>query len=110
MLETPPTMRTLLLVFSLVLGTACGGGPSPTSPAASAEAHSTRGTIEEVRDEGRVLVIAHDEIPGYMRAMTMPFELAPEARSTSLKKGDAIDFTFVTTDDGKRVITKISRK
>ncbi|MBI2391342.1 MAG: copper-binding protein [Deltaproteobacteria bacterium] len=103
-------MRTLLLVFSLVLGSACGGSPAPSAPTASAEAHSTRGTIEEVRDEGRVLVIAHDEIPGYMRAMTMPFELAPEARNASLKKGDAIEFTFVTTDDGKRVITKIVRK
>lgn len=103
-------MKRLLLALSLVLAPACGGSPAPMAPASSAEARSTSGTIAEVRDEGRVLVIAHDEIPGYMRAMTMPFEVDAGARDATLKKGDAIAFSFVEQSDGKRVIVKLARK
>jgi len=102
-------MKRLLLALSLVLVSACGGGPAPANAGASADGRSTTGTISEVRDDGRVLVIAHDEIPGYMRAMTMPFEVEAGARDASLKKGDAITFTFVDRD-GTRVITKLGRK
>lgn len=102
-------MKRLLLALSLSLAPACGGSPAPMAPGSSAEARSTSGTIAEVRDEGRVLVIAHDEIPGYMRAMTMPFEVDASARDATLKKGDAIAFSFVE-QDGKRVIVKLARK
>lgn len=102
-------MKRLLLAMCLLVS-ACGGAPTAASPSSSsAEARSTTGTITEVRDEGRVLVIAHEELPGYMRAMTMPFEVEANARDGSLQKGDAITFTFVD-QEGKRVITKLARK
>ena len=104
-------MKRLLLAVSM-LASACGGAAGPSnapSSVASADARSTSGTIAEVRDDGRVLVISHDEIPGYMRAMTMPFEVEAGAREASLQKGDTITFTFVE-QDGKRVITRLARK
>lgn len=101
-------MKRLLLALAL-LASACGGPPPPAGPSSSAEGHSTSGTIAEVRDGGRVLVIAHGEIPGYMRAMTMPFEVDEKARDGALKQGDAVEFTFVD-EDGKRVIKKLTKK
>lgn len=103
-------MKRLLLVLALALPATACGGPSPAAPVSSADARSTRGTITEVRDEGRVLVIAHEEIPGYMRGMTMPFEVDAAARDATLKKGDAIEFSFVETADGRRLIVKLARK
>src|SRR5262245_18127406 len=43
--------------------------------------------------EGRSVRIAHDEIAGYMAAMTMAFTLA-DGESTALKPGDRVRFTL----------------
>jgi len=40
------------------------------------------GLLRQINDDGRVLVIRHEEIPGYMPAMTMPFKV----RQTALRK------------------------
>jgi protein SCO1/2 len=49
--------------------------------------------------EGRSVRIAHEEIPGYMAAMTMSFTLADGERAT-LTPGDRVRFTLVTDKPG----------
>lgn len=49
--------------------------------------------------EGRSVRIAHDEIPGYMAAMTMSFTLADGERTT-LTPGDRVRFTLRTDKPG----------
>ena len=60
-------------------------------------------------DDGR-LVISHDEIPGYMVAMTMAFNVAANDTSAAkLKVGDHLKFRFTATEDassaGQFVVT-----
>ncbi len=75
---------------------------------ASAESYSTTGVIENVENNGKTLIINHQDFPGFMGAMTMPFELMDPALSDGLKAGDHIEFTIKKTDTGYPIV-KISR-
>ncbi len=104
-------MSATMILVTVLLATsaACGGvEPPAASPSAAAE-HSTRGKIKEIR-EGSVVVIAHEEIPGYMRAMTMAFEVESKKLLEGLAAGDRVAFTFVERDDNRRVIVRIAKQ
>jgi len=54
-----------------------------------------------VEPERRSVVVKHDEIPGFMPAMTMPFDVKEPKELQGLKPGDRISFRMlVTTNDG----------
>lgn len=82
--------------------------PEPTAPAApplagteSITNHPARGVVLSLKPEGRTVVIRHEEIPGYMIAMTMPFEVRDTNELKGLKKGDGVEFRLrVTETDG----------
>jgi protein SCO1/2 len=48
--------------------------------------------VEDVQGETGQIVIAHEDIPGLMPAMTMNFDVADKALLDTLSAGDAIDF------------------
>lgn len=51
--------------------------------------HAVHGTVVEVRPPDRV-VIAHDAIPGFMDAMTMPFAVQAPATLEGVRPGDEV--------------------
>ena len=69
-----------------------------------ADSHSTTGIIKGVEDDGKVLVIDHQEFPGFMGAMTMPFQLQDSALSAGINVGDEVEFTIKRTDTGYPVV------
>lgn len=101
-------MRTTLLLLSLSFAACGAASPGSSTTVASAEAPSTKGTIKEVRKAGAVLVVAHEDIPGVMPAMTMPFQVEEKARRTDLKAGDRIRF-WIAERDGLYVIVRLER-
>jgi protein SCO1/2 len=56
--------------------------------------YAGHGIVQQVMLEDRQAVIAHDEIPGLMPAMTMSFGVYDAALLASLKPGDVIDFVL----------------
>jgi Cu/Ag efflux protein CusF len=52
------------------------------------------GVVRAVMDDVGVLVVSHEDIPGYMRPMTMGFKTADRALHDGLEVGDAIRFTL----------------
>ncbi|MCU0669579.1 MAG: SCO family protein [Myxococcota bacterium] len=67
--------------------------------------YHARGVVEDVQSETGQIVIAHEDIPGLMPAMTMNFDVADRALLDTLTHGDAIDFEVEFT--GKAyVVTK----
>jgi len=68
----------LLLLPALLLG-AC----------AKADTHPLRGVIVDVYREPPALLVDHEEIPGFMGAMTMRFEV-DAATATAVQKGQQI--------------------
>lgn len=80
------------------------GKPEPASPPSGdtaekdARRFAVKGVVQEVREEGKVLVIDHEEMPGYMRAMIMPFRVKDPAQAAGLEPGDEIEFTYVVQE------------
>jgi len=81
--------------------------PSVASPAAATEpappvtkiqTFQVRGVVREIQEGGKVAVIRHEEIPGYMAAMTMPFDVKAPAEMAEVKPGDQVSFRMTVTD------------
>ena len=60
--------------------------------AACAQHYSSTGLILRVDQPGSIVTISHDAFPGFMDAMTMPFDLKGAAREVALKPGDRVRF------------------
>ena len=88
--------------------------PGESSPEAPAEAPGRRyeatGVVRALAQDRSYVVIAHDEIPGLMRAMTMPFDVRSPALLDGLARGDSVRFTLTVTDGGRHVIERIERR
>jgi len=53
------------------------------------------GYIESIEEGGSHLIIDHEEMPGYMPAMIMPFNVKNLSEVSELKPGDQIRFTYI---------------
>ncbi len=77
--------------------------PAPATSPATGEAitnYLVRGVVV-APPEGKTVKVKHEEIPGYMMAMTMPFEARPTNELNGLLRGDLIAFRMrVTATDG----------
>ena len=63
--------------------------------------YDVRGVVMTLKPEDGDVVIRHEEIPGYMMAMTMPFEVRDTNDLKGLKPGDGVQFRLrVTETDG----------
>ena len=99
-------LRCLVLVVLLTSLTACGASEedsaetSPTAPseAAAPEAppiYEAHGVVQSVTPSGSYVQIHHDDIPGFMDSMTMPFAVPDSLPIDGIARGDSIAFTFV---------------
>jgi Cu/Ag efflux protein CusF len=86
------------LMFILLLA---GCAPSKTQDAAgSAKQYQMRGEIMSLDPGGHVATIKHDEIKGFMGAMTMGYPIKDPAEFSKLTVGEPITATvFVSGDD-----------
>jgi Cu/Ag efflux protein CusF len=75
------------------------GALAAAGPALAPVRQQGRGVIRQVKEEGRVLVIAHERIAGFMPAMTMAFAVADPALARGLKAGDSVAFTLTHQGD-----------
>jgi protein SCO1/2 len=95
------------LLGSLILGlAACHRQPAPApTPAASAPAASAtntylvNGTLRKITPEEKTVTIQHEEIKGYMEAMTMPFTLRNTNELAGLEVGNTVVFRLNVTEN-----------
>ena len=64
------------------------------------------GTVVALRPEKQQIVLEHEEIKGFMEAMTMGYKTNPISLLTSVKPGDKVRFTI---DTEARAITRIDK-
>jgi len=57
-----------------------------------------RGVLKEVKQDEHQLVIAHDDIPNFMEAMTMPFHVKNDAILTNVAPGEKVTFQLHVTE------------
>jgi len=85
-----------LLVLMLMLG-AFVWCPFAVSEEPAPRVFQVRGTVEVVRPGSSEVDIFHEEIPGYMQAMSMPFRVRDQATLTALRPGQYITFRLMVT-------------
>ncbi len=102
-------MRTRqILFFSIVYSVAavfagCGRAASEADSAATApspakqQVFEVKGVVQELKADGKTVVIKHEAVPGYMDAMTMPFEVKDVTELKDLQPGDEVSFRMIVT-------------
>jgi protein SCO1/2 len=61
------------------------------------QVYTVKGVIKELQPDGKTAVIRHEAIPGYMQAMTMPFEVRDTNLLHGLNAGDTVSFKLAVT-------------
>jgi mono/diheme cytochrome c family protein len=77
--------------------------PQPKAPPAAEQRYPFKGKVVSVERELRQVIVEHEEIKGYMGAMTMPFPLKDEKALGKIKKDDRIEATLVVDSNGWRL-------
>jgi protein SCO1/2 len=92
------SLGTLALASALVV-IVIHHKPIPAEKAESAKVFQVRGQVLGINNTERTLRIAHEEIPGYMPAMTMPLPVKDPALLKKVGVGDNIQFELKVTHD-----------
>jgi protein SCO1/2 len=93
----------LLTIGSLLGLVACGRADSAARAPASApgtnqQTFQVKGVVVSLKPSEKSVVIKHEEIPGYMPAMTMPFDVRDTNELAGLSPGDTVAFRMLVTD------------
>jgi protein SCO1/2 len=88
-------MKPVLLVLAALLATSCA-----TPPKEPVKQYAMRGEVTELDPQRQVATIKHEDIKGFMHAMTMEYGVHEKTEFAKLHPGDKIDATlFVQGDD-----------
>ncbi|HZG53929.1 MAG TPA: SCO family protein [Pyrinomonadaceae bacterium] len=94
--------RGLLLVLSAAAcAFLCGCARQPDE--SRAQRYELKGTVVSSNKAQQQVVIQHEEVPGFMEAMTMPFTLREEAAYDVMRPGDRIQATLVVDNERTRL-------
>jgi protein SCO1/2 len=86
-----------------------GDGKSPAPSGSAAAKYTTKGKVRAIGERKDNITIAHEDIPGYMKAMTMMFEVERPETIGDVKVGDDVTFTF-SDRDGRLFVESLSKK
>src|SRR2546423_9599548 len=96
---------TFLLLAGLLGASGCGRAPEAplrggavTPPNTQQKIFQVKGVVISVKPKEKSIEIKHEEIPGYMPAMTMPFDVRNTNELAGLQPGDSISFRMLVTD------------
>ena len=94
-------LSLILVAASAMSSIACGSSGSSTSTDGQNGVRSfdVRGVVESVPAGGKALVVRHEEIPGFMPAMTMELRLRDPLEARNILANDEITFQLFSTDD-----------
>ena len=96
------TLRSLILSITgaslFIWLTACSSPPAQNEPQAQqappteqkTERHELNGKVVSIDKAGKKVTVDHQEIPGFMGAMTMPYPVKDEHLLDNLSAGDQV--------------------
>src|SRR6266404_5292471 len=94
----------LPVLAALLLLAACGRSPgtdprSPASvsPSTNQQVFRVKGVVIALKPKEKSVEIKHEAIPGYMPAMTMPFDVKDANELAGLQPGDSVSFRMLVT-------------
>ncbi len=74
------------------------------APITSPQIYHTQGMVKSIPPNKKLIIVDHHEIPGFMRAMTMPFSLPDSNMVEGIKPSDSISMTIQY--DGESILLK----
>ena len=93
------------LVLLAALAVSCRRSGDGGSPSAQASGQNTnrqvfqvKGIVQQVRPGRKEVEIRHEAVPGYMPAMTMPFDVKDTNELAGLEPGQSVVFRLIVTD------------
>ena len=92
-------MKTTTLAIAVLLLTLAVTSCNRSSSAASTKRYHLKGKVVSVDKRGSMLNVDGEEIPGFMGAMTMPYQVKPASELEKLAPGDAITADVVVQED-----------
>lgn len=102
--------QSFLLILATLLSGLLFACNAPRGEQLAAQRYDLKGKVVSVDKTRQEVVVAHEEIPGYMEAMTMTFPLKDKDALGVVGAGDRMQATLVVADDGywleNPVITK----
>jgi len=91
--------QTLHLILAVAMALCQAGCQKPEAPVTvPRKTFTVKGVVQEIKNDGKTLVIDHEEMPGYMRAMIMPFKVKDAKLSAGLKPGDEVMLEYVVEE------------
>src|SRR5947207_12166685 len=92
-MNKPTTSRvflSMLLAGAILISWSCKSGHS-----ANEKRYDLKGKVVAVDKTARTATIAHEDIPGYMPGMTMPFSVKDDGDLEMIKPGNVVTATLV---------------
>src|SRR5690606_35100555 len=86
-------LRGSLVILMLLAASAC----------TSEHTFPVQGRVVGFGDDDQTLIVEHEDVPGLMPAMTMPFTAADSVSTAGLRHGDAIAFRLSIDADQSRI-------
>jgi Cu(I)/Ag(I) efflux system protein CusF len=111
-----PFLHALAWALGLTLGVcapsnnALARASAPLAVGEAGERYATTGVIKSFGPGRAYVNVAHADIPGYMKAMTMSFEPRAAGQLASFEVGDAVRLRFTVVDGGRRLIDSIEKR
>ena len=95
-------VKRALLVLAVLASTAVVACRKPVAPKPAStgleKPYPLKGVVVSVDRAGGKVTVKHDEVPGYMKAMTMPFAVGETKILDDLKPGDTIEAKLLVGD------------
>ena len=70
------------------------------------QTYTVGGRVAGIQNDGRTLVVEHEEIPGYMPPMIMPLPVADSSMTAPLEPGDAVQFRLAVGDSASIIAVR----
>lgn len=101
--EVRKVVMLLICSSGLMVSIACNKSaqstPQAASPPSSAKHYQLKGKVVSVDKPGKTVNVDSEAIPGFMNAMTMPYQVKPESELDKLHPGDLITADLISQSD-----------
>jgi Cu/Ag efflux protein CusF len=74
------------------------------------EIWTARGLVKRIEPERGTITIHHEDVPGYMPSMTMPFWIESPSQLEGIAVGDSVEFRFRRGEGGKHFLVSIRKR
>ncbi len=103
-----PTVLLAAAVALSAIVAGCQNQSGSGTPASGAKVYDVKGKIVSLDGGKKVVTLDHEDIPGFMKAMTMEFPVEDAKVLDGLKAGDAVQGK-IKSEGGSYAVTSLEK-